>query len=102
MAIFMGCVYFYGISHYFSNRLLPVIILTMIGPEARKVDHIKEHEAQFREDISSDHSGDKIQDNTGHGEKISDEHVESNVHQERRSEATLDDIPPKSTEKEIA
>lgn len=78
----------------------------MIGPEARKVDHIKEHEAQFREDVSSDHSGDKIQGNTGNGEKMSDEHVESNVHQEphgeRRSEATLDDTPPKSTEKETA
>jgi len=31
MAIFMGCVYLY------------VIVLTMIGPEQRQVDHIKEH-----------------------------------------------------------
>lgn len=30
MAIFMGCVYTY------------LIILTMVGPEARKVDHVKE------------------------------------------------------------
>jgi len=90
----------------FSQRLIAVIVLTMIGPEARQVDHIKEHEAEFREDQSSDHSGDKIHDNAGHVEKFSGEHSDTNIHQElhgeRRSEATLDDSPPKLTEKEIA
>ena len=38
----MGCVYFY------------VIILTMIGPEQRKVDHIKEVAAQMDTEIGSD------------------------------------------------
>jgi hypothetical protein len=78
----------------------------MIGPEARKVDHIKEHEADFREDHSSDHSNDKIHDNAGHAEKLSDEHTETKVHQKlydgRRSDATLDDTPPKLAGKEIA
>jgi len=92
------------VSHIlFCQLLIAVIILTMIGPEARKVDHIKEREADFREDHSSDHSGDKIQ---GHAEKFSGEHSDTNIHQElhgeRRSEATLDDSPPKLTEKEIA
>jgi len=77
----------------------------MIGPEARKVDHIKEHDADYREDISTDHSGDKFHGASGHAEKLSDEQMEPNIHQqlhgERRSDATLDDNPAKLNEKEL-
>jgi hypothetical protein len=45
MAIFMACVYTY------------LIILTMIGPEARKVDHVKEHlEEPMKDDGRDDGS----------------------------------------------
>jgi hypothetical protein len=100
------CLFLRYLTSFYCQLLIAVIILTMIGPEARKVDHIKEREADFREDHSSDHSGDKIPDNAGHAEKFSGEHTDPNVHQElhgeRRSEATLDDSPPKLTEKELA
>lgn len=49
MAIFMGSVYAYGT--FTLNRCnvanWAVILMTMIGPEARKVDHVKLHEGQF-------------------------------------------------------
>ena len=81
MAIFMGCVYFYGILLPFSYLLIAVIVMTMIGPEAREVDHIKEHEAEFRGETSSDLSNDKIHDSPGHAEKIPDEGADADLHQ---------------------
>lgn len=69
---------------YFANS---VIVLTMIGPEARKVDHIKE--LAEVEDASSDISGEKGYEegdtpgNTG-------KHVDNAKREMARSEPTMD------------
>jgi hypothetical protein len=54
--------------------LIVVIILTMIGPEERKVDHIKEH-AEMGEENGSDFTEGKV-DSHGHAEGQADDHME--------------------------
>ena len=53
-----------------TDVLIVVIVLTMIGPEARKVDHIKERVVmEMDEDTSSDSSSVKIPAEAGHHQR---------------------------------
>ena len=68
--------------------LILVIILTMIGPEARKVDHVKEH-AEMREEIGSDLTEGKA-DSDGHAEGQPDGHTEELGGGRKQSEDTFE------------
>jgi SHS family lactate transporter-like MFS transporter len=86
MAIFMGCVYFYGTHLPTTHKLMVVIILVMIGPEERKRDRVKEHAEEiehFQERKGSFSEKGAVQDDEG----------------ERRSDATLEDSKLASKEK---
>jgi hypothetical protein len=52
--------------------LTSVIVLTMIGPEARDMDHVKEHAAELEVDQSSDLYEDKAHAD-GHVDKTAGE-----------------------------
>lgn len=93
MAIFMGCVYFYGISSQVFRLMFLVIVLAMIGPEARKKDVIKEHAAEMGMDDSSDFSGEKVHSgrhSDGHAEGQQAGHMSNTERATTRSEDTFE------------
>jgi len=82
MAIFMGCVYAYGIILSNIRKLIEVIVLVMIGPEERKVDHVQEHAAAH-------HVGEHPTSQSPDWEKLEGEG--SGTHRDRApSESTLE------------
>jgi hypothetical protein len=56
----------YLVPNIYAN--CEVIVLAMIGPEARKKDQIKEHAEEMGMDNSSDFSGEKAHSDGGHGD----------------------------------
>lgn len=89
MAIFMGCVYFYGIV-LSQIKVILVILLTMIGPEARKKDHIKEPAAEIGMDNCTDFSMAKGRSDGGHVDESGIGNVEKLEKERKHSEDSLE------------